>query len=196
MPRTKNRPAEPRSARSRSLREKLSPDCIAQMRDLVEGGTRSYARIGEELGVSAATVSRYATENNWRRPPGAPLPARIGDQRERVTQKLWALTERTAEALESQPIELAQRGLQPLARLTRTLTDMDKLAARQAAQAARDRSATGNTADPEYVYANEPPARSLNELRDVLAAHLQRIQEEEGYGWEVQEWWFESGGGI
>lgn len=191
MPRTK-----PRSARSRSLREKLSPACITQMRDLVEGSTRSYARIGEELGVATATVSRYAAENNWRRPPGAPLPARIGEQRERVTQKLWALTERHAEALESQPIELAQRGLQPLARLTRTLTDMEKLTARQAAQDAKDKSTRDSIAEQRAAWEEPKPARSIHELRDELAAHLLRIQEEEGYGWEVREWWFEGGGGI
>jgi hypothetical protein len=46
-------------------------------------------------------------------------------------------------------------------------------------------------------YAEPPkPRRSLHELRAELAAHLERIQREEGYGWEVREWWFESGGGI
>ncbi|MET0527098.1 MAG: hypothetical protein ABW003_01915 [Microvirga sp.] len=191
MPLSKPRSTKPRTARSRSIREKLAPACIARMRDLVEGSTRSYARIGEELGIATATVSRYAAENNWRRPPGAPLPARIGEQRERVTQKLWALTERHAEALEAQPIELAQRGLQPLARLTRTLTDMEQLAARQAAHSARD-----DTPRQEAAWQEPPPARSIHELRDELEAHLNRIMQEEGYGWEVREWWFENGGGI
>ncbi|WP_457091766.1 hypothetical protein [Microvirga sp. P5_D2] len=191
MPLSKPRSIKPRSARSRSIREKLAHACIARMRDLVEGSTRSYARIGEELGIATATVSRYATENNWRRPPGAPLPARIGEQRERVTQKLWALTERHAEALEAQPIELAQRGLQPLARLTRTLTDMEKLAARQAAHSTRD-----DTVRQEAAWEEEPPARSIHDLQAELQAHLDRIMQEEGYGWEVREWWFEGGGGI
>jgi predicted transcriptional regulator len=191
MPLSKPRSIKPRTDHSRSIREKLSPACVARMRDLVEGSTRSYKRIGEELGIATATVSRYAAENNWRRPPGAPLPARIGEQRERVTQKLWALTERHAEALEAQPIELAQRSLQPLARLTRTLTDMEKLAARQAAQSARD-----DTARQEAAWHEPPPARSIHELRDELEAHLNRIMQEEGYGWEVREWWFEGGGGI
>jgi hypothetical protein len=128
------------------------------MREFVEGSCRSYKRIGEELGIATATVSRYAAENGWRRPPGAPLPARIGEQRERVTQKLWALTERHAEALETQPLELAQRSLQPLARLTRTLTDIEKLAARQAAQAAREETATQEAAWQEP----HPPAASTN----------------------------------
>jgi hypothetical protein len=25
---------------------------------------------------------------------------------------------------------------------------------------------------------------------------MERIQSEEGYGWEVREWWFEGGGGF
>jgi hypothetical protein len=177
---TQARKAPPRSARSRAIRERLSPDCIARMRDLVEGSCRSYKRIGEELGIATATVSRYAAEGGWQRPPGAPLPARIGEQRERVTQKLWALTERHAEALEAQPLELAQRSLQPLARLTRTLGEMDK-----------------HIRPPLAAPDGAPkPRRTLNELRDELVAHLERINREEGYGWDVREWWFKDGGGI
>ncbi|QRM28512.1 hypothetical protein [Microvirga sp. VF16] len=37
---------------------------------------------------------------------------------------------------------------------------------------------------------------SLQELRDELFAHLDRIQREEGYGWDVREWWFKVGEGI
>jgi hypothetical protein len=155
------------------------------MRDLVEGTRQSYRCIAEEIGVSVATISRYAVQEGWQRPPGAAIPARIGNHRERVTQKLWKLTERHAEALEDQPIELAQRSLQPLARLTRVLGDIDKLNPPSAplhAEFASDE--------------DEPPPRTLHELRDELQAHLDRIMEEEGYGWEVKEWWFEGGGGI
>jgi len=49
---------------------------------------------------------------------------------------------------------------------------------------------------PEYEIDPPQPRRSLHELRDELQAHLDRIMKEEGYGWEVREWWFEGGGGI
>ncbi|WP_445501524.1 helix-turn-helix domain-containing protein [Microvirga sp. G4-2] len=166
-------------------REKLNPACIARMRELVEGTGWSYKRIAEEIGVSLATVSRYVAQEGWQRPPGAAVPARIGNHRERVTQKLWKLTERHAQALEDQPIELAQRSLQPLARLTRVLGDIDKLNPRPAPL--REEAAPA----PEA-----PPGRTLHELRDELQAHLDRIMEEEGYGWEMREWWFEDGAGI
>jgi len=166
-------------------REKLTAARIMAMRDLVEGTRRSYRSIAAEIGVSVATVSRYAVQEGWQRPPGAAIPARIGTHRERVTQKLWKLTERHAKALEDQPIELAQRSLQPLARLTRVLGDIDKLNPPPA------------PLHNEPSHAPEaPPGRSLHELRDELEAHLNRIMKEEGYGWEVREWWFENGGGI
>lgn len=153
----------------------------------MERTTRSYRSIAEETGVSAATVSRYVTQGGWRRPTGAATPARIANQRERVTQKLWRLTERHAEALESMPIEVAQRSLQPLARLTRVLGELDKFNPPPPPPPQRM-----DLAHDE----DEAPPRSLHELRDELQAHLDRIMEEEGYGWEVKEWWFESGGGI
>ncbi|WP_243372738.1 hypothetical protein [Microvirga solisilvae] len=178
-----NEAAEP--AKSTPSREKLTHDRIAAMRNLVEGTTRSYKRIAEEIGVSIATVSRYTAQEGWRRPPGAAAPARTANQRERVTQKLWRLTERHADALEDMPVELAQRSLQPLARLTRVLGDMDK------------HNPPPEPQRTEFAYdEDEPPPRTLHELRDELQAHLDRIMEEEGYGWEVKEWWFESGGGI
>jgi predicted transcriptional regulator len=177
-------PAHPAEASGQS-REKLTASRIAEMRELVEGTRWPYKRIAEEIGVSAATVSRYAVQEGWPRPPGAAIPARTVNRRERVTQKLWKLTERHADALEDMPVELAQRSLQPLARLTRVLGDIDK---RNPSPAP-----TRETLSPDM---EEPPARSLNELRDELAAHLERITQEEGYGWEVREWWFESGGGI
>jgi predicted transcriptional regulator len=164
------------------LPEKLGPDRVARMRELVEGTDWSYRRIAGELGLSVATVSRYATEGGWRRPP-AQAPSSPSESRQRIAEKLWRLAERHAEALEDQPIAQAQRALQPLARLTRTLGEMDK-------------HAHAPLAEPD-PYAELPkPRRSLHELRDELAAHLERIQREEGYGWEVREWWFESGGGI
>ncbi|PVE26310.1 hypothetical protein DC522_00675 [Microvirga sp. KLBC 81] len=170
---------------SGGFREKLDLARVAAMRALVEGTRWSYKRIAEEVGVSAATVSRYVVQQGWQRPPGAAVPARIGSRRERVAQKLWKLTERHAKALEDQPIELAQRSLQPLARLTRVLGDIDKLKPPPAP--VRHEAVL----DPE-----EPPPRSLNELRDELEAHLWRIQEEEGFGWDEPSWWFEDGAGI
>lgn len=166
-------------------REKLTPARIIAMRELVEGTCRSYKRIAEEIGVSVATVSRYAVREGWRRPPGAAVPARTANHRERVTQKLWKLTERHAEALEDLPIELSYRSLQPLARLTRVLGDIDKLNPQPAP-----------VREDATLAREEPSDRSLHELRDELEAHLNRIMEEEGYGWEVREWWFRDGAGI
>ena len=104
-------------------------------------------------------------------------------RREQIVERLWTLAERHAAILETQPIERAQRSIQPLARLTRTLGEMDK------------RVRTPLPAH-EYEIDAPKPRRSLHELRDELFAHLERINREEGYGWEVREWWFSDGGGI
>jgi hypothetical protein len=195
-------PSDPDGPAPSGVREKLAPERIALMRDWVEGTTRSYKRIGQELRLSPSTVSRYAAEGGWKRPAGAapppaivrrnpepsrprkPAPRRTGERREQIVDRLWTLAERHAEVLETQPIERAVRALRPLARLTRTLDEMDK----------HIRPPSGP--DDEYPHVNKPKGRSLNELRDELAAHLERIQREEGDGWEVREWWFEGGGGI
>ncbi len=167
-----------------SHRERLNPTLVAEMRALVEGTCKPFKRIAAELGVSPASISRYAAQEGWQRPPGA---SPLGSRQDRVTERLWKLTERHVAALEDQPFELAQRSLQPLARLTRTLGDMDKASSRN----------TRHQVEPDLALAQEPSSnRSLHELRAELEAHLLRIQEEEGYGWEVREWWFESGGGI
>jgi len=208
-------PAKPDSPASR-FQAKLPPERIALMRDWVECTTRSFKRIGQELGVSASTVHRYATEGEWKRPeraaptphivrpnPGSgrqetePSPQAIepvarsprrraphpADRRERITQKLWTLAERHAEILETQPLERAQRALQPLARLTRTLGEIDK-------------HVRPPLPADEYEIDAPKPRRSLNELRDELAAHLERIEREEGQHWDIREWWFMDGGGI
>lgn len=182
------------------IREKLPPERIALMRDWVECTTRSFKRIGQELGVSASTVSRYAAEGAWKRPPGAALPSRparpdrdpergrnpappvTGEQRERIAQKLWRLAERHAEELEHQPIAHAQRALQPLARLTRTLGEMDK-------------HAQPPLAPGQYEIDNQP-RRSLHELRDELVRHLERVEREEREYDERCRWTFENGAGI
>lgn len=165
-------------------REKLTPARVEDLRERIEGTSLSYKRIAQETGISIATISRYVAQEGWQRPPGAAVPARaINNHRERVTQKLWKLTERHAEALESMPVELAQRSLQPLARLTRVLGDIEKH--------------NPPAPPPREELEPEPESnRTLHELRDELQAHLDRIMREEGYGWEVREWWFESGGGI
>jgi hypothetical protein len=192
-------------------RDKLTPEQVAEMRARVEGSTLSFRQIAQGLGLSATTVSRYARQEGWRRPadsaapdrpetpspaptsPETPSPAPPGrsarrdappaDRREQIVDRLWTLAERHAEVLETQPIERAERSLQPLARLTRTLGEMDKHI--RPPLAAHD--------DPIDT---PKPRRTLNELRDELAAHLERINREEGYGWEVREWWFKDGGGI
>jgi hypothetical protein len=187
-------------------RDKLTPEQIAEMRARVEGSALSFRQIAQALGLSATTVSRYARQEGWRRPadpaapdqpeapnPETPSPAPPGrsarrdappaDRREQIVDRLWTLAERHAEVLETQPIERAERSLQPLARLTRTLGEMDKHI--RPPLAAHD--------DPIDT---PKPRRTLNELRDELAAHLERINREEGYGWEVREWWFKDGGGI
>jgi hypothetical protein len=191
---------------SEFYRDKLTPEQVAEMRARVEGSTLSFRQIAQALGLSATTVSRYARQEGWRRPadsaapdrPETPRPAPTSpappgrsarrdappaQRREQIVDRLWTLAERHAEVLETQPIERAERSLQPLARLTRTLGEMDK-----------------HIRPPLAAHDDAPdapkPRRSLNELRDELAAHLERINREEGYGWDVREWWFESGGGI
>jgi hypothetical protein len=197
-------------------RDKLTPEQIAEMRARVEGSALSFRQIAQALGLSATTVSRYARQEGWRRPadsaapdrpetpsPETPSPetpnpvssspappgrsarrdAPPADRRDQIVDRLWTLAERHAEVLETQPIERAERSLQPLARLTRTLGEMDKHI--RPPLAAHD--------DPIDT---PKPRRTLNELRDELAAHLERINREEGYGWEVREWWFKDGGGI
>ncbi|MGF9757033.1 hypothetical protein AAII07_17660 [Microvirga sp. 0TCS3.31] len=182
---TPSDPASPPSAPSApaNLRDKLPPERIAELREWVEGSTLSLKRIGEALGVSASTLSRYAAQEGWRRPPGAAASTRVvrptpeperrrkaprpvtGERRQEITDKLWRLAERHAEELESQPIERAHRALQPLARLTRTLGEMDKHA--------------HPPLPPGQYEIDNQPRRSLHELRDELVAHLERIEREE-----------------
>ncbi|MFL5191291.1 MAG: hypothetical protein ACJ8CF_19085, partial [Microvirga sp.] len=187
-------------------RDNLTPEQVAEMRAQVEGSTLSFRQIAQALGLSATTVSRYARQEGWRRPADSAAPDRPetpnpvssspappgrsarrdappADRRDQIVDRLWTLAERHAEVLETQPIERAERSLQPLARLTRTLGEMDKHI--RPPLAAHD--------DPIDT---PKPRRTLNELRDELAAHLERINREEGYGWEVREWWFKDGGGI
>jgi transposase len=193
-------PSSPDQPAPSAIREKLPPERIALMRDWVECTTRSFKHIGHELGVSASTVSRYAAEGNWQRPPGAALPSRTarpnpaperrrkapravtGERRQEITEKLWRLAERHAEELEHQPIAVAARALQPLARLTRTLGELDKHA---------------HPPLPPGEYENDnQPRRSLHELRDEFVAHLERIEREEREYEERYYWTFENGAGI
>jgi hypothetical protein len=193
-------PLTPSPSAPSSLRDKLSPEGIAALRDWVEGSTLSFKRLGERLGVSASTLSRYAAQGGWRRPPGAADSARVerpnpaperrrratrsvpGERRQEITEKLWRLAERHAEELQHQPIAHAQRALQPLARLTRTLGEMDKHA--------------HPPLPPGQYEIDNQPRRSLHELRDELLAHLERIEREEREYDERYRWTFENGAGI
>lgn len=189
-------------------REKLPPERVAEMRGMVEGSTLSLRQIARTLGLWPGTVSRYARQEGWQRPagslaalePDAPSPAAPpppsrpaprdtppARRREQIVDRLWTLAERHAEILETQPIERAERSLQPLARLTRTLGEMDKHVRPPL---------PAHEYEKDYAIDAPKPRRNLHELRDELAAHLERIQREEGYGWEVREWWFSHGGGI
>lgn len=156
------------------------------MRALVERTAWSYRRIGQELGIAPATVWRYATQEQWQRPPGA-AAGTVARNRARTTETLWKLTARQAEALEDTPGALTRDALEPLTSLTRMLGTLTP----RAAPAASDED---DGKDP-YVYADRPP-RSLNELRDELAAHLARIEQEEGPHWERFDWFFKDGEGI
>lgn len=168
---------------------------------MVESTDLSFRQIAQALGLSTATITRYAKQEGWQRPAGAaasvdratpsPAPAArsprrnapSSHRREQIVDRLWTLAERHAEVLETQPIERAERSLQPLARLTRTLGEMDK------------HIRTPLDAH-EYDIDAPKPRRTIHELRDELAAHLERINREEGFGWDVREWWFSDGGGI
>ncbi|MBL0404039.1 hypothetical protein JKG68_08695 [Microvirga aerilata] len=186
------------SSSSAFRREKLTPERIAEMRGMVEGSTLSFRRIAASMSLTASTVSRYAAEGGWQRPSdpagpaGVPAPAPphakarpalpTVQQRERITQKLWRLAERHAEELEDQPLEVAQRALQPLARLTRTLGEMDKH--------------VQPPLDAGQYEIDTKPRRSLHEMRDELVAHLERIEREEREYEERYRWTFEDGAGI
>jgi predicted transcriptional regulator len=152
------------------------------MRALVERTAWSYRRIGAELGIAPATVWRYAVDGQWQRPPGAALPARIARHRDKTTEKLWKLAARHASALEEQDPEVTRQSLQPLASLTRALGTLSPK--------------PGAGPAPEEELRPEKPPRSLNELRDELVAHLERIDREEGMYWERFDWNFKDGGGI
>ncbi|NIX76676.1 hypothetical protein [Microvirga terricola] len=166
-------------------KEKLTHARIATIREMVEGTDRSYKRIGKELGVSASTVSRYATAGEWHRPPGAALPARIARQQAKTTERLWRLTAQRAKNLRDKPVELTQRSLQPLASLTRALGSLN---------ATRPPSPVAD--EPHCPSEDVPAGRSINELRDELFAHLIRIEEEEAAARELWEGWFDDGAGI
>lgn len=180
------------SAPSVFHREKLPPERIAEMRAMVEGTALSFRRIGAAMGLSASTISRYAAEGGWRRPGEPPHPAPAATPapaprsprhpREEIADKLWRLAERHAEVLEDQPIEVAQRALQPLARLTRTLGEMDKH--------------VHPPLPPGQYDIDNQPRRSLHELRDELVAHLERVEREERDYDERYRWTFENGAGI
>ncbi|MGO4523657.1 hypothetical protein AB4097_02200 [Microvirga sp. 2MCAF35] len=208
-------PSGPDHASSSGFRQKLPPERIALLREWVECTTRPLRKIGQELGVSPATISRYAKEGGWKRPAAAPPPPAIARRnpqaaprrtdvppsspdprrrsapsahpRDHIVERLWSLAERHAEILETQPIERAERSLQTLARLTRTLGEIDKHA--RAPLPAHE-------VDTGYEIDAPKPRRTLHELRDELAAHLERINREEGDGWEIREWWFMGGEGI
>ncbi|EIM26015.1 hypothetical protein [Microvirga lotononidis] len=200
------------------FRVKLPPERVALLREWVECTTRPFKKIGQELGISPATISRYAKEGGWKRPDGAAPPppaiarrssaparrpndappsepprpprrsAASAHPRENIVERLWSLADRHAEILETQPIERAERSLQTLARLTRTLGEIDRHA--------RPSPPAADAPVYEYEIDAPKPRRSLHELRDELAAHLERINREEGDGWEIREWWFMNGEGI
>src|SRR5689334_2420953 len=67
-------PPGPDHASSSGFRQKLSPERIALLREWVECTTRPLRKIGQELGISPATISRYAKEGGWKRPAAAPPP--------------------------------------------------------------------------------------------------------------------------
>jgi hypothetical protein len=159
----------------------------------VEGTTQAYLAIAAEVGVSTATVSRYAMKEGWVRPQGAAasmrrehdirrprwdagamaapmganLPSRpvdppAGDQRSLVRNSLWTVAARQAAALQQREGLADPRLILSLASVTRTLTHLDKNAA------------------PEVPPASdEPPPRSLEELRQLLARKLERLVADE-----------------
>jgi hypothetical protein len=161
------------------IRDKLPAERIAEMRALVERTAWSYKRIGQELGIAPATVWRYATQGQWRRPPGA--AGGIERNRARTAETLWKLTARQAEALEETEGALTRDALEPLSSLTRMLGTLTPKNAPPA---------------PEEDPPPQKPPRSIHELRDELAAHLERIDREEGMYWERFDWNFNHGGGI
>ena len=138
----------------------------------------------EAPGRRGPAVPHRPAQPGTRAPAQTRTPAghgRRGDRRERITEKLWRLAERHAEELEDQPIARAGRSLQPLARLTRTLGEIDK------------HLSPPCPPDDDYPDLKKPKGRNIHELRDELAAHLERIEREERdfeerWGRDIREW--------
>lgn len=216
-----------RSPKRRTPRFDAIPSTtVERIRALVEGTTQTYLAIAAEVGVSAATVSRYAVTGGWVRPCGAaasmrrahdvrrsrtgggtmsaatgaswpsqPVEPPVGDQRSLAWSSLWTAAARQAMALQEWSGPADPRMISSLASVTRTLAHLDKHAAPEPAPAG-----------------DEPPPRSLEELRQLLSRKLERLvadeekerafsffaaEEEREALWRAEfEGWFADGDGI
>ncbi|MPZ56067.1 MAG: hypothetical protein GEU91_06110 [Rhizobiales bacterium] len=127
-------PAGAVAPRRRGSRRPHTDAAFAAVRRLIEQSTLSYAEIRARTGVSHASISRWARDGGWRRPPFAPratdtIPtARASAKLKRRTlaQRLDALAERHIRELEESacvdPIKLGE---------ALELLKMAKLAARR-----------------------------------------------------------------
>jgi hypothetical protein len=122
-------------------------------------------------------------------PPGrsARRDAPPADRRDQIVDRLWTLAERHAEVLETQPIERAERSLQPLARLTRTLGEMDKHI-RPPLAAHDDPIAPPNLAAPSTSCATSwSPIWSASTARKVMAGRCANGGSRTAGGFEAEE---------
>jgi transposase-like protein len=84
---------------------------VAQVRQLIENSTLTYIEIARRTGVGTSSLSRWARDQNWTRPPGAPVATHtIPDERasprlksRRLTRRILALCERYVRELEAAP---------------------------------------------------------------------------------------------
>ena len=84
---------------------------VATVRRLIEQTTLSHGQIAARTGVSGSTISVWARDGGWKRPPVAPrdpdtrptAPARHRLQLRRLGHSLHRLAERTADELSNSP---------------------------------------------------------------------------------------------
>lgn len=137
-------------------RRTLDPQNIAAAKLLSETTALSRAAIARRSGVSAASLSRLARREDWRRPDGA--------DRQRLLRRLWTLAERQAEWLEARGEADDFAALsRELAGLAKVLRDLAALQSEAPAQAA--------TAPPDMA-----------QLRETIRARLARLHAAEADG--------------
>ena len=160
-------------------RRLLDPDAYAALRAearrQIEGTTRSQYEIARILDIKPSTLSYWKRREGWVRPPGAPLPPRLGPElppgektearRMRMIGRLYRVFERQTADLEARAVlpgtttdEKDARALSVLAKTLETLISLDR---------------------DDGAKATKPESVDRGDYRAELARHLSRWAEEE-----------------